>query len=398
MDRILRDPRAWGVMLAAMMTVMSNATITPALPGLETLFHDNPNAELLTRLLITAPSLIVAIVAPFTGLLIDRLGRRKPLLTGLVIYALAGTAGLYLNSLEAILASRLALGLGVAAIMTAQATLIGDYFSGPERARLMGYQLAATNIGGLVFVMVAGILAAHDPRLPFAIYALSVLLLPLLAWLLPEPVRSAQGGADAMQDAPGEPGWQGTVALMAVAAALTFVIFYSIPTQLPYYLAEIGLADPIQAGEAMAAMMLAAALMAVVSGWARPWLGRIGTPLTGYALLALGFWTLSQAGSLPVAMLSTALIGAGLGFCVPTFVTRALNATPASHRGLVSGVVTSAFFTGQFLSPIVSQPLVARWGYSSTFAMAAAGCVGLAVLLVLFLRRPQPMDNSARAH
>ena len=185
MDKLLADPRAWGLMLAAMLTIMSNATITPALPGLQAMFGDDPNAELLTRLLITAPSLLVAVVAPFAGVMVDRLGRRGPLLTGLVVYAVAGTAGLYLGSLEAILASRLALGLGVAAIMTAQAALIGDYFGGPERGRLMGYQIAATNVGGLVFVLTAGVLAARDPRLPFAIYGLALLMLPILWRILP---------------------------------------------------------------------------------------------------------------------------------------------------------------------------------------------------------------------
>ncbi|MFD1795062.1 MFS transporter [Paracoccus aurantiacus] len=399
MDRILLDPRAWGVMLAAMLTIMSNATITPALPGIQALFSDNPNAELLTRMLVTAPSLTVAIVAPFAGVLIDRLGRRPALFFGLLVYAVAGTAGLYLQSLEMILVSRLVLGLGVAAIMTAQAALIGDYFEGPARGRLMGYQMGAVNLGGLVFVMTAGMLAEHSARLPFLIYALSLAFFPILWWLLPEPKRTAGGVDQAHPADPGEPGWPATVATMSIAAILTFVIFYSIPTQLPYHLVDIGLADPHYAGEVMAAMMFSAAVMAVVSGWVRPWLGRIGTPVTGYALLAAGFALLSVASTLVASMLGTALIGAGLGFCVPTFVTTALNASPAHRRGLVSGFVTSAFFLGQFLSPIVSQPIITTWGYQRAFMIAAAGCVALALILALTLkRRPPQMDKPSPAH
>ena len=283
MDRLLKDPRAWGLMMAAMLTIMSNATITPSLPGLEARFADDPRAATLTRLLITAPSLLV-------GSLTDRLGRRKPLLVGMVIYTVAGTAGLYLDSIEAILVSRLVLGLGVASIMTSQAALVGDYFEGPARGRLMGYQIAATNLGGLVFVSVAGVLAAQDARLPFAIYGLAGLLLPILSAILPEPARAADGRPVSGPHLTGaEPGWQGVVAVMAGAAMLTFVIFYAIPTQLPYQLNAMGLTDPTSAGAAMGAMMLAAAIASIVSGLVRPRLGRIGTPVTGYLLLATGF-------------------------------------------------------------------------------------------------------------
>src|SRR5690606_317751 len=194
MDPVLRDRRIWVLMAAAMLTIMSNATITPALPGLQQMFAANPDAALMTRLLITAPSLLVAITAPVAGSITDRIGRIRPLCWGLVLFSVAGTAGLYLGSLEAILASRLALGLGVACIMTAQAALIGDYYEGPVRARLMGYQMAAVNLGGLVFVTAAGAMAAHDPRLPFAIYGLGlILILPALR-CLHEPARTIHDG------------------------------------------------------------------------------------------------------------------------------------------------------------------------------------------------------------
>ncbi|RNF34948.1 MFS transporter [Paracoccus methylarcula] len=392
MDRLLKDPRAWGLMFAAMLTIMSNATITPSLPGLEAMFADDPLAPYLTRLLITAPSLLVAITAPFAGAMTDRLGRRRPLLVGLVLYAVAGTAGLYLDSLEAILASRLALGLGVAAIMTSQAALVGDYFEGPARGRLMGYQMAATNIGGLVFVTMAGVLASADARLPFAIYGLAALLLPILSAILPEPQRFSTMSAEAQASDPGEPGWQVTVAIMATAAGLTFVIFYAVPTQVPYHLQGLGLVDPRNAGLVMGAMMFAAAIMSVVSGLIRPRLGRIGTPVSGYLALGAGFAGLSIGHSLPFAMVSTAMIGAGLGLCMPTFITTALNVAPARRRGLVTGLITSAIFLGQFLSPLASQPLVTHLGYSGAFRIGSFAFVALAVILTVTLRRQTPRN------
>ena len=66
---------------------------------------------------------------------------------------------------------------------------------------------------------------------------------------------------------------------MARAAGLTFVIFYAVPTQLPYHLQGIGLTDPRHAGAVMGAMMASAAVMSVVSGLVR--LGWMTTPVTG---------------------------------------------------------------------------------------------------------------------
>ena len=123
MPSIARDPRTYALLLAATLTVMSNATISPALPGIQEQFSSTPDAALLTRLLVTAPSLTVALLAPFAGLLADRLGRRTELLLGVALYALAGTAGFWLGNLHLILASRLLLGVAVALIMTSQTAL-----------------------------------------------------------------------------------------------------------------------------------------------------------------------------------------------------------------------------------------------------------------------------------
>ena len=166
---IWRDRRAIALLMAASLTTMANATIAPALPGLERLFADDPNAALLTRLLVPAPSLGVAIFAPLAGIAADRAGRRPLLLFGVILFVMSGSAGLVLPDLPTVFASRLVLGIAVALIMTAQTALIGDYFTGDDRNALTGLQISARNFGGLVFILTAGWVATLSPRLPFAI-------------------------------------------------------------------------------------------------------------------------------------------------------------------------------------------------------------------------------------
>ncbi|MEE9592610.1 MAG: MFS transporter, partial [Thermoplasmata archaeon] len=86
--------------------VLPVAALAPALPALAVAFQDTPNAELLVRLTLTLPALLIAIGAPIAGLLLDRWGRRPVIILSLIGFGLAGTSGFFLNSLEAILVSR----------------------------------------------------------------------------------------------------------------------------------------------------------------------------------------------------------------------------------------------------------------------------------------------------
>ncbi len=117
---VLRDPRAIALLLAATLTTMANATISPALAGLELRFADHPHVEMLTRLLVPAPSISVVLFAPFVGVLADRVGRRAILHSGVILFVLSGLAGVVLPDLNSIFASRLLMGVAVALIMTAQ--------------------------------------------------------------------------------------------------------------------------------------------------------------------------------------------------------------------------------------------------------------------------------------
>ncbi|MCG5479442.1 MAG: MFS transporter [Ensifer alkalisoli] len=366
---IWRDARAITLLTAAMLTTMANATISPALPGLQRLFAEDPHAEILTRLLVPAPSLSVALSAPIAGLAADRFGRRGLLLLGVILFVVAGSAGLFLPDLPTIFASRLVLGLGVGLIMTAQTALIGDYFSGAERSALTGLQISARNFGGLVFITLAGCAALLSPRMPFSIYALAIVLLPLMWRVIVDvsaPSPGQSGGAAAGTE---RTSWRLFFSGLVLLQALTNLLFFIVPTQLPFFFDAHGHGGGVT-GAALGTLMLAGGLFALLYPQVHRTVGYAGVFVLGYAAMALGF-ALLCVGTDALSFAGAASIGAGYALVSPTFLGLVLNVAPARRRGLAGGILTSSVFIGQFCSPLLSTPAISAFRYEGLFGGTA---------------------------
>ena len=105
---------------------------------------------------------------------VDRVGRKGLLVASLVVYAVVGTAPLYLPTLPLVVASRVLVGLTEAAIMTCCTTLLADYFHGRRREKMLGLQVVFTSVSATVFFGVGGALGAAGWRTPLSAKALIV--------------------------------------------------------------------------------------------------------------------------------------------------------------------------------------------------------------------------------
>ncbi|SDR35697.1 MFS transporter [Pseudovibrio sp. Tun.PSC04-5.I4] len=379
-QQVWRDPRAIALLMAATLTVMANATISPALAGLEKMFMNEPNAAFLTRLLVSAPSLTVVIFAPLAGLIADRYGRRALLLVGVCLFIVAGSSGLFLPSLKSMLISRLGLGVAVAMVMTAQTALIGDYFTGNQRGSLMGLQTSARNFGGFLFISLAGFLAVSSPRLPFAVYGLALLYLPFLWRYIVEPgAHKAKAKSTGQVQTDGHPAWAWMLAALAVLQMLTNMIFFLMPTQLPFFLEARGFDSASMTGAGLGVLMLSGGTAALMYGRLKARIGYSGAFALGYGFMALGLITLTVQETYAV-FIGVAAMGAGYALAMPNFPAIALQIAPGIRRGMAGGVLTSSVFLGQFLSVFISIPLIAAIGFTGTFQVVSSVLAGMAIV------------------
>lgn len=371
------------ILFASAMTIMATATIAPSLPGLQAYFANVEDIEAKVRLILTLPSLAVAITAPLFGLVIDRLGRKPILIGAIVLYAVAGVSGFFAEDVGLILLGRALLGVSKAALLTVCTALVADYFQGAAMRSFMGVQAAAIKIGGVVLIFTAGFLAEIGWRWPFLLYG--AILVTLVGAI--SEIRETRGGSEARALAQDGTGWTMRAAALIVGlsllAAAGQAIFYQLPLELPFLIMGPLGGRPYMIG-------LALSLTALVAGGAGLGYGalraRFGFNLifaATFASFAAGAWMVSAATSFPVLYAGLAVFGVGVGLIIPNVTVWAVETAPRRSTGLTISLITSATFLGQFGSTYLLSPIAELYGAQTSFMVIAAGSLAASLAFTL---------------
>jgi MFS family permease len=374
------------LLIGSALTVMSAALIAPSLPQMAEAFGGDEKATLLSKTILTAPAIVIAIFSPFAGWLLDRFGRLKIFFVALFFYAVAGSAGLYLETANSFLLSRGLFGLMVAIVMTATTTLIGDYFVGDERKKFIGFQSATMAFGAAILVIIAGLLADINWRYPFGVYTVSILVLLLGMKYLWEPEITSKNSTGEKDDTvdtnkanlPLKP-----VFLVYAATLLGLILFYFIPTQSTFLLKEMGIESNLLASGGLIVSTISAAVIALSYPRFKRVLSYAHIYALCFVLIGLGFLLVYLGTSVTGVVLAFVFAGAGSGFFMPNASLWLMQVAPEHQRGRVIGGMVSAAFAGQFISPIVTEPVLKATSLSEIFLWGAVAALVVAGLFVL---------------
>jgi predicted MFS family arabinose efflux permease len=171
--------------LASFAVVFNNLIITPILPDISENLHVR---VAIAGLLVTAYAVVGGIAAIFSGPIIDRIGRKPVVVTGMSLLTVATALSAIAPNFIFLAGSRMMAGLGVACLTPAVFAAVGDYFSYEERGRAMSWVISA-NTGASILGVPAGafISGLLSWRWSFGLMAaLSVIFVALLFLKLPK--------------------------------------------------------------------------------------------------------------------------------------------------------------------------------------------------------------------
>ncbi|WP_428025535.1 MFS transporter [Arcobacter sp.] len=364
------------LLLLAMTTMMSNVAIVTSLPHLKEYFTQVDNIEFYSRLMLTLPSFVIALLAPFLGHFVFRFGKKRSALIALFFFSLFGTAGLYLDSMETLLASRALFGLSVATLMIVSTSLIGDYFKEEERHKFMGYQSAFMAIGGVFFVIGGGILSDINWRLPFGIYFIGLILLPLVYINLKEVVIEETKEEESIHLGK-------NILIVYFLAFFYMLVFFILPTQIPFLLLEKFKTTGSFAGVIISVAFFCNALGAIAFSKLKPKFSYATIYISSLGLIALGFTIVGLINNVFFFFITSPILGFSGGVMMTNVTAWMLSKTTFKKRVKSSGYFTSCLFLGQFSSPIIFHPLINIFEIQDFFLVIGLGLLTITTIAVI---------------
>jgi len=365
------------LMLSSCLPILGAVLIAPVLPSMQTAFDDMAGAAALVPLVLTAPALVIGLLAPVAGRIVDALGRKNLLVAAMVLYAFVGTAPLWLDSLTLILLSRVGVGFAEAAIMTCATTLIADYFTGHARDKYLGLQVVFTTIAATVCFALGGALGATSWRTPFWLYLVSLPLAVMAVVAIWEPIRRAK--AEAARTLPSVP-WRQLLGPVVVTL-FGGIAFYTLVVELSYALTAVGVTSVATIGLISAIASAATAVGAL----SFPRVAHRGPAVllpVAFGAIGIGLAVVAAGSTVVVVSIGAVIAGYGQGLLLPSLLTWTISSLSLEQRGRGTGRWTAALFLGEFICPLVVLGLTAALsGLSAALFVVGIACLVVAVVI-----------------
>ncbi|MGI5128037.1 MFS transporter [Pseudonocardia sp. CA-107938] len=452
-------PARWRILgvlgIAQLMLILDVTVVAVALPQMEADLGLSREALTWT---VSAYTLTFGGLLLLGGRLVDLRGAKPVALGGLTLFTLASLATGLAQTSEALVAGRIAQGLGAALLSPAALSLVVTLFDGEERGRALGIWSALGGAGSAIGVLAGGLLAAGPGwrwvffvNVPIGVATVISLVVLLPATLRPgaRPRLDVLGAVLVTASSAtliyalisaGERGWLSIVTVgLVLAAAVGYVLFVlwqrasaaplmdvrllirrpvatgvlhiTLATALMivvfflgtfYFQNTLGY-GPLATGLLFLPVALATMLSATLAGRLIARLGARRLGVTALVLAAAGMAVPALALGPVTAVVGVVVAAAGTGAMFVVASATALGQVAPEEAGVASGIVSTfhefgASVGAAAISSIAAASLVGGTldGYQRGFAAAAVGALVAAGVAIVLTPARRPDAAPAR--
>jgi MFS family permease len=348
--------------------------------------------------LLSASSLAIVVASVPAGRLSDRFGAHIVTLAASAIAAAAMLGSAVAPNYAALLAARLAFGVGSGTIWSAGISWLSDSAGEDVRDRSLALVVTTAGVGSMIGPVFAGLLADHVARgAVFAVAGVPMVAVTVVLALGDPGTRMRHGHQPLGQIAAGmrsSPLLAGAIAIMLLGGVGDGVVNLVAPLQM----GDHGLSSG-----AIGAWLSAASTIFIVSSVAVARVGRravslhLAATLAALQAVALIPVLLSGAQAAVVATVLVRSIAVGAPYAM-AFPLGALGAARLGFgTGTVNGLMGVVWGAANFVGPLVAGAVIAGPGDRAAYALLAAWCLLIALILLRAGRREDAAAATAAA-
>ncbi len=180
--------RTFLIILLGILAAIGPFTIDMYLPGFGQIADEFGTSEKQVAFTLTSYFVGIAIGQLIYGPLVDKYGRKKPLLIGLTIYALAALGCALSYSIESLIVMRLLQALGGCVGMVASNAVISDVYEKNERAKAFSLIMLVMGVAPVIAPTVGSLFMEIGSwhYIFFFLAAFAAFVFALIAFFLPE--------------------------------------------------------------------------------------------------------------------------------------------------------------------------------------------------------------------
>jgi len=364
------------LMLAGIAAFLNLYATQPLLPMLAKIFDASKAAVGMT---VSAATIGVALSAPFCGLIAERVGRKRVIVTATLLLTIPTMLASTATSLPMLIFWRFLQGLVMPGIFGVAIAYIAEEWPPVQVGRAMSLYVSSTVLGGFLGRILPGYAATHrivasiapSWRIGFLLIAACDLLFGLLiAYWLPRDRKSA--AAPARTDG-GMLRHLRNPRLVATYA-VGFNVLFSLVAVFTYITFHLAAAPYLLTPAQLSSLFVVYLVGLIVTPLAGIGLGRAGSrPVLIVAVIAsmIGV-SMTLLHSLPLILLGLVLCSSGVFVCQSAATSYIQTAAPAGGRSSAAGLYVACYYAGGSVSGVLPGFFWRFGGWTACVALVLA--------------------------
>ncbi|WP_425878749.1 MFS transporter [Acinetobacter sp. TWP2-2-3] len=322
-------------------------------------------------------------IRPFSGMIIEKLGKKISMRGAGVIFALFAFSYLLVDSMWSLLLVRFLHGIWFSILTTVAVPVANEFIPEQRKGEGMGYFVMSTNLG-VVFgpLLALTVIQFTSFKVLFGILAVIISLGLIFCWMLkitelpkPEAISTEKTSLslqDILEVKVLAVSFVALLTAFAYSGIMSFIIAFSETKQLLAYTSVF--------------FIVFAASMLLV----RPWIGKIydrkgpsAVIYPSFIFFAIGLVIVSLISNQWILWLSAVFIGIGYGSMFPCLQTLAIQSVDKQRMGHAISTFFTLFDLGLAIGSVAMGVLIAYWGFETTYVLSAV----LVIVTILVYRQ-----------